>query len=89
MTYTKYGGMNGTDLGDGYSYFRKAMKRIMIGLEQPPIVFVHGFDSSSVEFRRLAPILERMGQEVYCIDVLGWGFGNVTWNLDRARLYQI
>lgn len=77
MTYTKYGGMNGPDPGDGYSYFRKAMKRIMIGLEQPPIVFVHGFDSSSVEFRRLAPILERMGQEVYCIDVLGWGFGNV------------
>lgn len=39
-----------------------------------PIVMLHGFDSSSLEFRRLLPKLEAGGAEVYALDVLGWGF---------------
>ena len=41
--------------------------------KQPPIVLVHGFDSSSIEFRRIAPILSSK-HDVYCLDILGWGF---------------
>ena len=32
---------------------------------------LHGFDSSSLEFRRLLPKLEAGGAEVYALDVLG------------------
>ena len=39
-----------------------------------PIVLIHGFDSSCVEFRRLIPLLEEKGLEFYAYDVLGWGF---------------
>jgi hypothetical protein len=42
------------------------------GKSKAPILLVHGFDSSSLEFRRLAPLLcsER---DVYAVDILGWG----------------
>lgn len=47
-----------------------------------PIVMLHGFDSSCLEFRRLLPKLEAAGAEAYALDVLGWGFterdGGVT-----------
>lgn len=36
-----------------------------------PIVMLHGFDSSSLEFRRLLPKLEAAGAEAYAVDVLG------------------
>lgn len=39
-----------------------------------PLVLIHGFDSSCVEYRRLIPLLEEKGLEFYAIDVLGWGF---------------
>ena len=35
-----------------------------------PIVLLHGFDSSSLEFRRIAPLLNTK-QDVYAIDILG------------------
>ena len=63
---------------DPLSFAQRAIKRVTSGVTQPPIVFIHGFDSSSVEFRRLAPLLGKMGQEVYCVDILGWGFSNVS-----------
>ena len=61
-----------------FSSAQQTTKRVVNGADKHPIVFIHGFDSSSVEFRRLAPLLDRMGHDVYCVDVLGWGFSNVT-----------
>lgn len=40
----------------------------------PPLVFLHGFDSNFLEFRRLAAELESRGVEAYFVDSLGWGF---------------
>lgn len=42
--------------------------------DTPPLVLLHGFDSSCLEFRRLAPRLEALGLPFYAVDVLGWGF---------------
>ena len=39
-----------------------------------PILLVHGFDSSSLEYRRLGPRLAEAGVDVYCVDLLGWGY---------------
>jgi pimeloyl-ACP methyl ester carboxylesterase len=38
-----------------------------------PIVFLHGFDSSILEFRRIVPIIAA-DREVWAIDLLGFGF---------------
>jgi len=46
--------------------------------DQPPIVVLHGFDSSCLEFRRLLPELEKLGLEAFALDVLGWGFTDTT-----------
>ena len=39
-----------------------------------PLLLVHGFDSSSLEYRRLGPQLAAMGIDVYAVDLLGWGY---------------
>jgi pimeloyl-ACP methyl ester carboxylesterase len=39
-----------------------------------PIVLLHGFDSSCLEFRRLLPLLAQQ-RETWAIDLLGFGFG--------------
>ena len=40
-----------------------------------PFVLVHGFDSSCLEYRALAPLLAAQA-DVYVPDVLGWGFSD-------------
>ena len=40
---------------------------------QPPILFIHGFDSSLLEFRRLIPLLAKK-QATWAVDLLGFGF---------------
>lgn len=40
-----------------------------------PIVLLHGFDSSAIEYRRLAPLIAQQ-RDVYIPDILGWGFSN-------------
>ena len=56
----------------------------------PPLILVHGFDSSALEFRRLMPALEARGVEAYALDVLGWGLtvpkAGVTVAEKRAQL---
>jgi pimeloyl-ACP methyl ester carboxylesterase len=42
-----------------------------------PIVLLHGFDSSCLEFRRLAPLLSA-DATVYVPDILGWGYTNLS-----------
>lgn len=39
-----------------------------------PIILVHGFDSSCMEYRRLGPLLAAEGFDTYAVDLLGWGF---------------
>lgn len=39
-----------------------------------PLLLVHGFDSSSLEYRRLGPKLAALGIDVYAVDLLGWGY---------------
>jgi len=40
----------------------------------PPLILVHGFDISSLEYRRLLPQLEAAGIEAYAPCIPGWGF---------------
>ena len=40
-----------------------------------PIVLLHGFDSSAIEYRRLAPLIAQE-RDVYIPDILGWGFSD-------------
>ena len=46
--------------------------------EVPPVVLLHGFDSSCLEYRRVLPVLEEMGVEAYSLDIFGWGFSDTT-----------
>lgn len=39
-----------------------------------PLVLIHGFDSSSLEFRRFLPVLRAVGVEAWALDVFGCGF---------------
>lgn len=48
------------------------------GEEENPILMLHGFDSSLLEFRRLMPKLGELGAEAYAVDVLGWGFTQLS-----------
>jgi pimeloyl-ACP methyl ester carboxylesterase len=39
-----------------------------------PLILIHGFDSSGLEYRRVGPKLAAQGIDAYAVDVLGWGF---------------
>ncbi|GER51478.1 alpha/beta-Hydrolases superfamily protein [Striga asiatica] len=58
-------------------------------LDASPLVLLHGFDSSCLEWRCTLPLLEEHGLETWAIDVLGWGFSDLG-NVDSKRdhLYQ-
>lgn len=43
------------------------------GSGNPPVLLLHGFDSSVLEFRRLLPLLAPHHQ-AWAIDLLGFGF---------------
>lgn len=42
-----------------------------------PIILVHGFDSSCLEYRRLGPKLAALGIDTYAVDLLGWGYSQL------------
>lgn len=46
---------------------------VKLGIGNTPILLLHGFDSSVLEFRRLLPVLAEQ-QETWAIDLLGFGF---------------
>ncbi len=48
-----------------------------------PILLLHGFDSSLLEFRRIIPVLTE-SQEVYAPDLLGFGFSERIANLSYS-----
>ena len=39
-----------------------------------PLILLHGFDSSCLEYRRLGAKLAARGIDTYAVDLLGWGF---------------
>ncbi|KHG06003.1 AB hydrolase superfamily protein yfhM [Gossypium arboreum] len=49
----------------------------LIQSSQNPVVLLHGFDSSCLEWRYTFPLLEEAGLETWAIDILGWGFSNL------------
>lgn len=46
--------------------------------EGEPILLLHGFDISCLEWRRLLPALEAAGMEAYAPCLLGWGFTDTS-----------
>lgn len=59
-----------------------------------PVLLLHGFDSSCLEWRFTFPLLEDAGLETWVVDVLGWGFSDLgklpSCNVasKREHLYQ-
>ncbi|CAI0463145.1 unnamed protein product [Linum tenue] len=60
-----------------------------------PLVLLHGFDSSCLEWRYTLPRLEEAGLEAWAVDVLGWGFSDLeklppcNVQTKREHLYQL
>uniref|UniRef100_A0A2N9IMR9 AB hydrolase-1 domain-containing protein n=1 Tax=Fagus sylvatica TaxID=28930 RepID=A0A2N9IMR9_FAGSY len=63
--------------------------------ETNPVVLLHCFDSSCLEWRGTFPLLEEAGLEAWAIDVLGWGFSDLERRppcnaaSKRNHLYQL
>ncbi|KAG0545689.1 hypothetical protein BDA96_02G383700 [Sorghum bicolor] len=59
-----------------------------------PVVLLHGFDSSVLEWRYTYPLLEEAGLEAWAVDILGWGFSDLEARppcdvaSKREHLYQ-
>ncbi|XP_072989365.1 alpha/beta hydrolase domain-containing protein VTE7-like isoform X2 [Typha latifolia] len=60
-----------------------------------PLVLLHGFDSSCLEWRYMYPLLEDAGVEAWAVDILGWGFSDLETlppcdvAAKREHLYKI
>ncbi|KAJ4826081.1 hypothetical protein Tsubulata_015176, partial [Turnera subulata] len=60
-----------------------------------PVVLLHCFDSSCLEWRCTYPLLEEAGLEAWAVDVLGWGFSDLEMRppcdvaSKRYHLYQL
>ena len=56
---------------------------VNLGAGGTPILLLHGFDSSVLEFRQLIPLL-KVENETWAVDMLGFGFTNrlsdITYN---------
>ncbi|XP_047318275.1 uncharacterized hydrolase YugF-like isoform X3 [Impatiens glandulifera] len=50
------------------------VKPLAVQEQSNPVVLLHGFDSSCLEWRYTLPLLEEAGLETWAIDILGWGF---------------
>lgn len=63
---------------------------VKIGENKPPMLLIHGFDSSFLEFRRLIPKLAEKYQ-IWAIDLLGFGFTyrnpNITYSPDSIKIH--
>jgi pimeloyl-ACP methyl ester carboxylesterase len=66
---------------------------IQTGQETPPVLLLHGFDSSLLEFRYLVPQLTPLAQ-IWAVDLLGFGFTEKPLGLPysptaiRMHLYE-
>lgn len=51
--------------------------RPLVESNTSPVVLLHGFDSSCLEWRYTYPLLEEAGLETWAVDILGWGFSDL------------
>jgi pimeloyl-ACP methyl ester carboxylesterase len=58
----------------GVSYIHWPSAKGIRKANTPPLILLHGFDSSCLEYRRLGPQLAAQGIDAYAVDILGWGF---------------
>lgn len=59
----------------GVSYIHwPADKTLKNKVSTPPLILLHGFDSSCLEYRRMGPKLAAQGIDTYAVDILGWGY---------------
>ncbi|OAY60219.1 uncharacterized hydrolase YugF isoform X2 [Manihot esculenta] len=49
----------------------------VIQSKNSPLVLLHCFDSSCLEWRCSYPLLEEAGLEAWAVDILGWGFSDL------------
>ncbi|XP_057482106.1 alpha/beta hydrolase domain-containing protein VTE7 isoform X5 [Actinidia eriantha] len=67
----------------------------MLQTNTSPVILLHGFDSSCLEWRYALPLLEEAGLETWAMDILGWGFSDLERlpSCDvaskRDHLYQV
>jgi pimeloyl-ACP methyl ester carboxylesterase len=66
------------DVPTELSYLPIPTTYVKQGEGPPPILLLHGFDSSLLEFRRLVPQLAEF-RETWAIDLLGFGFTDRTF----------
>lgn len=56
----------------------------------PPVLLLHGFDSSCLEYRRLHPLLSPH-VDTFALDIMGWGFsqlrGITEFSAEAKRVY--
>ncbi|CAN0896400.1 Uncharacterized hydrolase YugF [Linum grandiflorum] len=71
------------------------VKPLSIQSNATPLILLHGFDSSCLEWRYTFPQLEAAGLETWAVDVLGWGFSDLgklppcNVQTKREHLYQL
>ena len=65
------------DVETELSYLPIPTTYVKQGQGQPPLLLLHGFDSSLLEFRRFVPYLAEF-RETWAIDLLGFGFTDRT-----------
>ena len=58
--------------------------------DSPPILLLHGFDSSIFEFRRLLPLLG-LSSQAFVVDLLGFGFTerrlDIPFDTDAIKIH--
>ncbi|KAK8533870.1 hypothetical protein V6N13_028441 [Hibiscus sabdariffa] len=64
-------------IGCSESYIMSSCVQPLIQADANPVVLLHCFDSSCLEWRCAYPLLEESGLEVWALDVLGWGFSDL------------
>ncbi|RAL46806.1 hypothetical protein DM860_005085 [Cuscuta australis] len=63
--------------GTSESSIMSSCVKPVVRSEKGPVVLLHGFDSSCLEWRYTYPLLEDAGLEAWAIDILGWGFSDL------------
>lgn len=82
-------------IGSSESCIMSSCVKPVIQSEINPVVLLHCFDSSCLEWRCTYPLLEEAGLEAWAVDVLGWGFSNLERRptcdvaAKREHLYQL
>jgi pimeloyl-ACP methyl ester carboxylesterase len=71
-------------VGISYSYWPSTRRS-----QLPPVVLIHGFDSSNLEFRRLGSRLASRGVDTYAVDLLGWGYTQLEGVLDFSAAAKV